>query len=161
MSIKSYSGLNASMVALGQFPNNVNQMPVPTWTDTTGTSHSTLYGLTSSSNLPNTAKNIKPFVVKKAYAFSGSYSSSDYQATDEATTVIQSQSMSSATGQYSIVVKVTATSSLTLTAIKFTGDLVYYDGSAQTVETLMFGYFFDTPITMANGDEKVITLVLG
>lgn len=104
--------------------------------------------------------NFSPFSIENAVSYSGTYFDTDYSAVDVANTSLVSCTYTN--NKYYYTVSITATSDVTITAIKFTKRLYHTNNGTESIAVtcLMFGAFFDEPIYLQNGETKTVELVV-
>ena len=151
---KPYQGYTAARYKMPSgYTSGASAVGIGTVTTTDNSTYSLLF--------VSNYNNLNPLKASAATAYSGTYDNTDYTKVDEATTTLVSSTYNSTNCTWVNVVSITATSNITLTAIKFYSTFSYKSGtSTYNKETLSYGYFFDTPIQMVSGETKTFTIVL-
>lgn len=137
---------------------------VPTYKDTSGTEHTTLYLGASPSYNDELKSMVHFFQGMTAYAtadLSDNYSISDYSAQNIENSSVNIQQIFRLTA-YSTGQVVTITNNSeeqkNVNCIKFVKNLYYNYSTTRKSPCLICGYYLDTPLTLAAGESKTITI---
>lgn len=134
---------------------------VPTVYDTSGNSYNTFYSNGNSTEKKNKClQNIRPFVASglRVFASPDDYSTSDYCGNSTGTSTV---SVSQTNGTVTYTINFTADENTTIKCFKFTNIFWTSFTTGSDFRSLIFGYFFDEPISVTSGEQYIFTITMG